>query len=244
MKAVIIEDEKNGREILTRLLERHCPEILVCAEADSMDSGMRAIQKHTPEVVFLDIKLGNENSFDLLRQVDRQRYNFNIIFTTAYEEFAIPAIRSDAIDYLLKPIDAIELRSAVSKLLQRQKSALSESSLGKSRRRDLPQKIKIHNRNGFDLIDMDDILYCLSEVNYTRFYLKDKKTILTSKTLKHYQQILEEFWFLRIHKSIIVNVKEVTSYKNSKGGQVVMSNEEILEVGSSFKAALLDELAS
>jgi len=244
MRAIIIEDEKNGREILVKLLELHCPEILVCNTADSVTKGIKLINEYRPDVIFLDIKLGGENGFDILNELQNNEFDFKVIFTTAYEEFAIKAIKNEAVDYLLKPIDADELKSAVAKLAKLYKEKHLNNSTHASLPLHLPQKIKIHNRSGFDLVDLDTILYCHSEANYTRIYFKDKKNILTSKTLKHYQMILEKYWFVRIHKSIIINTKEVESYKHGKGGQVIMSNGEILEVGGSYKKVLIERLSN
>ena len=242
MRAVIIEDEKNGREILMKLLEMHCSEVLVCSTADSVESGMKLILEYKPDIVFLDIKLGNKNGFDILNQLDSEVHDFKLVFTTAYEEFAIEAIKNEAVDYLLKPIDAEELKAAVLKISKVYKANLKQSEKPILSATQLPPKVKIYNRSGFDLVDVDSILYCQSEGNYTRFYFKNKKTILTSKTLKHYQIILEEYWFIRTHKSLIINTKEVESYKNGKGGQLVMSNGEILEVGGSYKKNLMARL--
>ncbi len=244
MRAIIIEDEKNGREILIKLLELHCPEILVCNTADSVTKGIKLIKEYRPDVIFLDIKLGGENGFEILTELQNDEYDFKVIFTTAYEEYAIKAIKNEAIDYLLKPIDASELKTAVSKLMKYYKAKQQGNPSHLSTSMNLPQKIKIENRSGFDLVELDSILYCHSEANYTRIYFKDKKNILTSKTLKHYQMILEKYWFLRIHKSIIINIKEVESYKHGKGGQVIMSNGEILEVGGSYKKFLIDRLSN
>jgi len=240
MRAIIIEDEKNGREILVKLLELHCPDILVCNTADSVAKGIKLINEYRPDVIFLDIKLGGENGFDILTKLHDKELDFKVIFTTAYEEYAIKAIKNEAVDYLLKPIDSEELKNAVSKLIKQHKSKQLIDSNNISIPNYLPQKIKIQNRSGFDLVELDSILYCHSEANYTRIYFKDKKNIITSKTLKHYQLILEKYWFLRIHKSIIINTKEVESYKHGKGGQVIMSNGEILEVGGSYKKLLIE----
>ena len=244
MRAVIIEDEKHGREILTKLLEMHCPEIMVCSTADSVASGKKQIIEYQPDLVFLDIKLGNESSFEILDQVDRSSNDFKVIFTTAYEEFAIQAIKNNAADYLLKPIDAEELKNAISKLVLEHEAKMQHPNNRILSSLNQPQKIKIYNRSGFDLVDVDSILYCQSEGNYTRFYFKDKKSLLTSKTLKHYQLILEKYSFARIHKSLIINTKEVVSYKHGKGGQVVMTDGEVLEVGGSYKKILLDQLSA
>lgn len=243
MRAIIIEDEKNGREILLKLLEMHCPEVIVCSTANSVTGGIKLIRTYLPDLVFLDIKLGNENSFEILDELKSDDLDFSIIFTTAYEEFAIKAIKNDAADYLMKPIDADELKTAVEKvsLTYQKKLKESQKNIG-SLNTSLPQKIKIHNRSGFDLVDIDQILYCRSEVNYTHFHFKDKKSVMTSKTLRFYQQILEKYWFLRIHRSSLINIKEVKRFIHGKKGQVVLSNGEVLEVGNNYKKELLARL--
>ena len=237
LKALIVEDEKNGREILVKLIKKYCKNILIVGSCENVEEAVELIHEFKPHILFLDIILGNTKSFDIFKLINTQTYKFQVIFTTAHEKYALRAIKNFAFDYLLKPIDKNELISTVHRL----ENHIHDNQNKVSDQLIIP-KIKLVTRGGFDLCDIDKIIYCRSEINYTRFYLKGRKTILVSKTLKHYQVILEQFWFQRIHKSHIINLKEITQYRSLNGGIVSMSNGEILEVGKVYKDALLEKL--
>jgi len=241
LRALIVDDESNGRKILHILLSKHCPDVKILGSCDSVASAKKMIQEYRPNLLFLDIKLGHESSFEILEEYPCPTDNVHIIFTTAYSEFALKAIKKDAIDYLLKPIDFKELIIAVNKVKQKLSPSHENHNQSSTKQLNKP-KIKLVNRQGFELVDLNEILYCKGEINYTHFYFKSKKSILTSKTLKSYQEYLEQWGFLRIHKSHIVSLNEITQFSNGKLASVTLTNKESLPVGKEYKANLLKRL--
>lgn len=243
LRALIIDDELNGRKILNILLSEHCPEVEILGSCNSVDEAKKMIRLTRPNLLFLDIKLGGENGFDLLEKYPFPSDNIHVVFTTAYSEFAIKAIKNDAIDYLLKPIDVNELKSSVNKVKNRIGYGSNTTATNKQSPTSFAiPKIKLVNREGFELIELKDILYCKSEINYTRFYLKNRKPILTSKTLKSYQEYLEQNGFLRVHKSYVVNLNEITKFSHGKVAIIHLTTNETINVGKEYKAKLLERL--
>lgn len=241
LKAVIVDDEKNGREVIELLLKEYCPEVKVFASVESVQQAIESFVLHEPDLVFLDIKLSNGTGFDILDNPEVKQLNFKVIFTTAYEKFAVQAIKNDAIDYLLKPIDGNELKTAVNKAGLRKNQDI-KNLLQDIRQAINPKfKLKLATRKGFELIDISDIIYCKSEANYTRFYLKNT-TKLTSKTLKTYQSILEKNGFMRVHKGHIVNLNEIQLFTHGKISLITMSNNQTLSINKDSKKLLLDRL--
>src|SRR5580704_3798207 len=194
MKAFIVDDEIQSRNILINLLEQYFPDIRIVGEAATVDKGLQGIKKHDPNVVFLDIQMKGETGFDLLNQLNE--INFSLIFTTAFDQYAIKAFRFNAIDYLLKPIVITELKESIDKVRER---VFSSSTTSKGQVEQLYQDIKtpskIHNKiavptnEGFVIIPIEEIVYCRASSNYTEFFLTDKKSILSSYTLKQYDEI-------------------------------------------------------
>lgn len=241
LRALIVDDESNGRKIMHILLSKHCPDIKILGSCDSVASAKKMIQEQRPNLLFLDIKLGHESSFEILEEYPCPTDNVHIIFTTAYSEFALKAIKNDAIDYLLKPIDYKELKVAVNKVRQKLTQNYNVNNTETKKPLNSP-KIKLVNRQGFQLVDLNEILYCKGEINYTHFYFKSKKSILTSKTLKSYQEYIEQWGFLRVHKSYIVNLNEIVQFSNGKMASITLTNKESIPVGKEYKANLLKRL--
>ncbi|MEW7277070.1 LytTR family DNA-binding domain-containing protein [Aquimarina sp. 2201CG1-2-11] len=242
LSAIIVDDEQNGREILETLLTQNCPNINVVAIAATIEEAVNVIVDHNPEIVFLDIELEKGTGFDILSNPKVQKKQFNIIFTTAYEQYAIKAIKNNALDYLLKPIDTQELIMAVNKVSARTTNSIKSIVNDLKVSLNTSSKLKLVNREGFELVDVHTILYCKSEANYTRFYFENGKTTITSKTLKVYQLYLEQHGFMRIHKSHIINLNMVKKYVQGKGGQVTLSNEVTLDISKDLKTTLLRKL--
>jgi two-component system LytT family response regulator len=242
LDVLIVDDEQNGREILEILLTKHCSNINIIDSVSTINDAIKSIIKNKPQLIFLDIELDNGTGFEILSHKDIQSLYFNVVFTTAYEQYAIEAIKNNALDYLLKPIDVNELKSAIAK------SSNSKQTNIKNLVEDLKlslktsSKLKLVSRNGFRLVDIQSIIYCKSEVNYTRFYFDDGSTELTSKTLKTYQVDLEKNDFMRIHKSHIVNLNKIQEFIQSKIGQVIMSNKDVLDVSKNVKQFLIEKL--
>jgi two-component system LytT family response regulator len=242
--AFIIDDELQSRNILHKMMQQYFPEISLIGEASTVEQGMQGIQENSPDVVFLDIQMKGETGFDLLNRLPE--INFALIFTTAFDKYAIRAFRVNAIDYLLKPIVAGELIEAVNKAKQRMPNSL-HASKGQVEQlyRDMKNPQRIHDKiavptaEGFVIIPVKEIVYCRASSNYTEFYLADKKSILSSYTLKQYDEILTAQSFFRAHRSYLINMAHVKVYRKGDGGEIVMSNGHEIELSRIHKNEFL-----
>lgn len=243
IKAVIVEDEAASRETLRSYLTKYCSEVIVVDEADSVKSGLEVIQKHKPEVVFLDVEMPFGNAFDLLEQVEN--HDFETIFVTAFDHYAMKALNFSASYYILKPIDIDELIKAVNHISDKLKT--KEHSL---RTKVLIDNLKIENKqlqkiilpliDGFEVVQVKTIIRCQANDNFTQFYFDDGNKQLICRTLKYYEEILTELDFVRIHKSHLINLHYLRRYKKGKGGQVIMSDGSEIEVSASKKKEFLE----
>lgn len=237
LKAIIIEDEAIGRDILRNYLSKYCPNVQLIGEASNIDDGQKLIENNELDLVFLDVEMPYGNGFDLLDRIHSQ--TFETIFVTAYDHYAIEALNNQATYYLLKPISIDELIKAVSlvtEIKEREKELentvlIPKNSLG-------PEKITIPQQDGFEVIDINDIQFCKADDNYTEIHFLNSKK-LVSKTLKYFEELLKESSFARVHKSYLVNVNMIVKYKKGKGGSVILSNGQEIMVSSSKKANLL-----
>jgi len=237
LKAIIIEDEAIGREILRNYIAKYCPNIQLLGEADNINDGEKLIAQHNLDLVFLDVEMPYGNGFDLLERIENQ--TFETIFVTAYDHYAIEALNSQATYYLLKPISIDELIKAVNLVtIIKEKENELENVILSPQTNLITGKITIPQQDGFEVININDILFCKADDNYTEIYFEKTKK-LVSKTLKYFEEALKENSFVRIHKSYLVNVNEITKYKKGKGGSVILSNGKELTVASSKKANLL-----
>jgi two-component system LytT family response regulator len=237
LKAIIVEDEETSRKILVNYLEKYCPNVKLVGEAANIDDAYQLINSTTLDLVFLDVEMPYGNAFDLLdRIVDR---SFETVFVTAYNHYAIEALNSDASYYLLKPISIDELIKAVQHV---EKVKLKEDELQQQVLKPILNKTKgkitIPMQDGFEVLNIADIVYCKADDNYTEIYIGEKRK-LVSKTLKYFEEILGEYSFARVHKSYLVNVNAIASYKKGKGGHVVLNNGKEIIVAASRKADLL-----
>lgn len=242
IRAIIVEDEKRSAMLLDKLLKEFCPQVEVIAICHEVSVAYEKINSSNPDLVFLDIEMQSETGFDLLKKFNE--IQFSVIFTTAYEKYALRAIKFSAIDYLLKAIDVEELKQAVSKVeKQRQKNSL-QSNLEvllhnlQNKNNDL-QKIALSTAEGLHLINVADIIYCESDGPYTTFNLKNAKPIVISKHLKEYEELLMPFKFFRIHNSYLINLREIKKYVRGDGGQVEMNGGQFLNVSKSRKDDLM-----
>ena len=240
----IIDDEFQGRNLLHTMLQQYFPEIIILGEACSVKEGLEGINKFEPNIVFLDIQLKEETGFDLLNRLPK--IDFALIFVTAYNQYAIKAFRFNAIDYLLKPIIPEELIEAVNKVKQRISSTKTDSKkLVDQLFKDIQDpkknhdKIAISTSDGFNIIPFNEIIYCHAISNYTRFYLTDGKSFLSSYTLKQYDELLTTHSFFRAHRSYLINMAHVKMYKKGEGGEIVMSNGDEIELSHTHKAEFL-----
>ena len=244
MTAIIIDDEMSGREVLRKLIEKHCPEVNVLRMLNSIDTGLSSIREDRPDLVFLDIQMPDGSGFDLLNQLEK--IDFEIIFVTAHDDFAIRAFKYSAVDYLLKPLKVSELIDAVNKARIRVEGNQKKENLSFLSERVNPAKKNVLNNKmllptlgGYHITDVSDIAYCCSESNYTHFHFVDGKSILVSKTLKEFESVLLEHNFFRIHRSNIINLNCIAKYNKGKGGEVVMKDGAILEVSREKKDEFL-----
>jgi len=245
IKAIIVEDELPARETLEMYLAKYCPEVKVIATAADANQALEVIRKHQADLVFLDVELPFGNAFDLLEKVGG--INFHTVFITAYDHYAIKALNSDAVHYILKPIDIEELIKAVDKVkVSLQNQAVKNVSQPIQRIKDyhaLQQKKFIFpNTSGFDLIEISHIVKCKADDNYTEFSFVDGSKKLISKTLKKVEEQLSDFGFLRVHKSHLVNLNHIVSYQKGKYGFLLMSDQSEVSITPAKKTVLMELL--
>lgn len=242
INSIVVDDERNGRENLIGLLKRHCPEIAIVAEASSSTEAISKIEEQRPQLVFLDIEMPGKNGFEVLNHFDTP--GFKVIFVTAYDQFAIQAIRFSALDYLLKPIDVTELRMAVDRFHNKKDKADQRLDVFKNNKSvsSEERRIAIPSNDKIDFVKIKDIVTCKGEGGYTRITLYDSPELFTSKPLIYYEELLEGFNFLRTHKAYLINTTHVVSYVKSDGGFIQMSNEQIIPVSRRRRDQVLSNL--
>ena len=237
LRAILVEDEANSREILRNYLQKYCPDVQVLGEANSVQQGLELIHSSDPDLVFLDVEMPFGNAFDLLDQVPERR--FETVFVTAYDHYAKDALNNQAAYYLMKPISIEELIRAVAhvkEILEKEK-ALADTVL-KAAMTKADGKLTLPQQAGFLVVNVHEIMYCKADDNYTEIFLKDGKHLI-SKTLKYFEEALSSYSFVRIHKSYLVNVNEIQRYHRGKGGMVTLSNGKEIMVSASRKKELL-----
>ncbi len=244
MNTIIIDDETQARIALKQEIQFNCPQIKIIAEANDVKSGVQAIVDHKPDLIFLDIQLTDGLGFDILDQVKTLQPlgQFKIIFTTAYSEYALKAIKFSALDYLLKPIDGDELKAAIQRLESKSQDSFNLQIQNFLRNQQLqnPQKrIALNTAEGIHLYELRDIVRCTSEGNYTQFFFANGKKLLIAKTLKEAEELLTPYNFERIHKSHIINLDHMQSYFNKDNGYVLMSDKSEISVSQRKKSKLL-----
>jgi two-component system LytT family response regulator len=237
LNALIVEDEANSREILRNYLKKYCPTVNLVGEAATIKEGLDLINSNELDLVFLDVEMPFGNAFDLLDKLPDR--SFETVFVTAYDQYAVDALNAHAAYYLMKPISIDELIKAVEYVAEiREKEKIMEDRVLVPKFSRVEGKITLPQQDGFQVLNVADILYCKADDNYTELYL-EKQKILVSKTLKYFEDALAEYTFARIHKSYLVNVNEIIKYKKGKGGSVVISNGKELLVSASKKKDLL-----
>ena len=247
IKAIIIDDEKKAREILVGLVQRANADVEIVDQADSAEAAEAAIKKHKPNLIFLDIEMPFGNGFDLLEKI--KPVDFEVIFTTAYDHYAIKAIRFSALDYLLKPIDLDELKGAIERVKEKIKTNSSlesriENLISGIKNNNKPKRIAIPSLEGLSLLNVDEIIRCEADANYTRIFTTGGDTILVSKTLKEYDDMLSDHNFVRVHHHNLINMSHVQKYIKGEGGYVIMSDGASVEVSRRKKNEFLERLAS
>ena len=246
VRAILVDDEPRGINTLKKLLHDYCPAIKIIAECTDADDAKEKIELLAPQLIFLDISLPGKNSFDLLAEL--KEINFEIIFVTAYNEYALQALHYSAVDYLMKPLDEDLLVEAVKRASKR--IALNNinnnvaSLLHNVEKRHSPQDMKlcIPSLKGFQVVDLKDVLFCEASSSYTNFHFADKPIICTAKTILEYEELLKDANFVRLHKSFLVNLLHIKEYLRGEGGSVILSNGKELEVSRRKKDMFLAKM--
>ncbi len=238
MRAIVIDDEPNARQVVKNILEQYCKTVEVVGEAENVKSGIAAINKFQPDIVFLDIRMPDGTGFDILKNI--KILDFHFVFITAYEEYAIKAIKQSALDYIVKPINVNELIAAVEK-----------AELNKPREKDMHNQLKVFSENqnarnndktivlntqeSIYYVKVGSIASCTADKNYTEVNLKDGKKLVISKTLKDVEEMLSGFGFFRSHQSHLINVNYISHYEKGLGGTIIMQDGSRIPVSSRRK---------
>lgn len=236
LKTIVIDDEKLSREVLCNYLHEYCPEVEVVATASSVMGAYKVIRKHLPDFVFLDVEITDGKGFDLLTLFDH--IDFRIIFVTAYSEYAVKAFRVSAVDYLLKPVKIDELKDAIERV-----KALNSTAAGSDNLSALFDNLKtgpgttptlvIPHLKGFEVLKIPEIIMCHAEGYCTNFFMTGNRKVTSSKNLKHFESLLSDHNFIRVHNSYLVNIDHVSGY--SKQGEVILSEGNRAGLGDSYK---------
>ena len=242
LRTLIIDDEPHIRETIYHLLKKFCPQVNIVGEAESVATGVRAIREKVPELILLDIKLKDGTGFDLLNQFEN--IDFKIIFITAYEEFAIRAFGFSAIDYILKPVNPEKLAAAVAraeqvvqKTFNTQLDTLKENLKNPEASK---RKIVLKTMDNIYLLDVQDIIHCESDGNYTVFYNIRGDRIMVSRLIKEYDDLLSDSGFFRVHRSHLINLKHIRRFSRLDGGFVEMSDGTEVPVSSRGRERLME----
>jgi two-component system, LytTR family, response regulator len=246
LKIILIDDEPRGISSMQKLLQINCPEVNVIGSCTNADEAIEMVKNSEPDLIFLDIAMPVKNGFELLKELKGS--NFEVIFVTAHNQFMIEAFHFSAIDYLLKPVEDNLLIDAVNRarkrIEERSGNKNVETFLHNLRQKQSPQKMRlcIPSLKGFQVIELDDILYAESSGNYTNLYFLNKPMVCTSKPMHEYEALLEDAGFVRIHKSILVNLLHVKEYLRGEGGSVILSNGQEVEVSRRKKDMLIAKM--
>lgn len=237
LRTIIVEDEQISREILKNYIKKYCPNIELLGEASNIQEAHELIKKHELDLVFLDVEMPFGNAFDLLEKIENK--TFETIFVTAYDHYAIEALNNQATYYLLKPISIDELIKAVNLVTEIiEKEDQLQNTILQPTTATITGKITIPLQDGFEVVNVEEIVFCKADDNYTEIHFSNTKKIV-SKTLKHFEETLKEYPFARIHKSYLVNINAITKYKKGKGGSVELINGKEILVSASKKGNLL-----
>lgn len=242
IRCILVDDESNSLEMMEWLLQTYCPEVKVEALCNSAESGMQAIAKYRPDVVFLDIEMPHMNGFDMLEQFDK--LYFDVVFCTAYDQFAIKAFKYSALNYLLKPVDPDDLKETIRRIQAKQAIPTREQlelliSGIRTTQKQTVNRIALTTSDGMIFVSTADILYCEAESNYTSVVLQNKK-IVVSKTLKEIDEALSGPDFYRIHNSFLININHVQRFVRGDGGYVVMNDGKSIGISRSRRQEFME----
>lgn len=246
IKAIIVDDEKMSRLTLRKMLEMYCSTVEIIAEAENSAEATVLTRELKPDLIFLDVAMPGKNGIDFLK--GQEEINFEVIFVTAHDKYVLQAIRFAAVDYLQKPVEEKLLVTAVSnaakRIQQKSNSQHIETFLHNMKQQtgQQPMQLCIPSIKGFQVVELNDIIYCEAENTYTQIYFKDGKKMLASRPLMDYELMLQDAMFFRIHKSFLVNMKHIKEYQKGEGGFVTMSNGKQLEVSRRKKEVFLTKM--
>ena len=245
IRAVLVDDEIDSIRVLQRLIEGYCPEVMIVGKADGVETAMHVIQTTKPELVFLDIEMTHGNAFDLLNKL--QPIEFQVIFVTAFDNYAIRAFKYSAVDYLLKPVDIDDLRAALERAARKVqgKSFLDqmETLLYNVETFQLTQqKMAVPTLTGLVFIPIKDIMRFEAKGSYTTIYLTNNDEIIATRNIKEYEELLPAAIFCRVHNSHIINLHKIQKYHKGRGGYVIMEDGSNIEVASRRREEFLRRL--
>jgi two-component system LytT family response regulator len=244
LRAILIDDDQSNLSALSEKLLKHCPQVQIIGRCDNAEEGIKAIESGKPDLVFLDVEMPVMNGFLLLQQLTYR--NFELIFVTAYDHYAIKAIKYSALDYLVKPVEIDDLKAAVTKAEINRNSRTSQLQMElllEHLNNKQPKRITIPTSDGLQFINIEDIVYLEASNNYTNIYLSTNQKLLVSRTLKDFEDILPSDTFLRIHHSTVINKYYVEKYIRGEGGQVVMRHGNVLDVSKRKKSEFLQAIS-
>ncbi|MFC5044358.1 LytR/AlgR family response regulator transcription factor [Aquimarina hainanensis] len=238
LSCIIIDDEKKDRENLTLLINTYCPQVQILGEASDKNTIVRMLTSLQPDLVFMDIQIGEFTAFEILSEIEE--LSFNIVFVSAYDQYAIRGYKYNAIDYILKPIDIHKLTEVIQRISDKiqQNNLFLPPTNAATAFNPMSKKISVTDAKGIHVLEVHNILYCLSNGNYTTFILSDKKEIIISKNLKYFETKLINYGFTRVHKSYLVNLEHINYLIKEDGGAIIMQNKDALPISKNFKKEL------
>jgi len=251
LKAIIVEDEKNSQELLKELVTEYCEGVEIADIAGNVAEALEALDTHKPDLVFLDIELPDGDGFQVLEQAPNKA--FDVIFTTAYDQYAMKAFKFSATDYLLKPVDIDELEAAVKRVRDKHQAGKAEPAEQSAKLEALVQNLRnmtqplkrivLPTSNGFTVVNPENIIRCESDRNYTFIFLTDGRKILVSRTIKEYDEMLSDHNFFRIHQSHLINLNFLKNYTRGRGGYVELTDGTVLDVSARRKSEFLKRMS-
>lgn len=245
-KVVIVDDEKQARNALITDLKPFASKIEIVGEASSVSEAISIINENEPNLVFLDINLGDGSGFNVIQKCSFK--GFKVIFVTAYDQYAIKAFRVSALDFLLKPVDIDELKLAMDKFFENTPDTITNEVMEVYKqnytRSDSPRKIVLKDLETIHIVKVDEIIYCEAAGIYTTFYLRNGEQLAISKNLKEYEEILTQFGFLRVHNSFLVNSSFITKFEKGDGGMLVLEGNKKIPVSQRKREAVVEFLKS
>ncbi len=245
-KTVVIEDEPNSLEAIITLIKNYSPSLQIAGHAAGVADAVKLITTQKPQLVFMDVRIADGTGFDVLRQL--QPINFELIFVTAYDSYAMEAIKFAAVDYLMKPVGIQEFEAAIARVQKRLEDKIKHLHVetllyNLAQQNGTEKKISISSTGGYDFIYIKDVIWCSSDGSYTIFNLSGKQKIISTRHIGFYEELLNDKNFCRISHSIIINMQHIKRYIKGKDGHVIMSDDTELEISQRRKAEFLDNLA-